>query len=483
MNRLPGALFFAGLATMVGTIIICWIAVPGIVHWQITKMIRLEPGNDVWNAWEHIKAPIYLHAYIFNITNADDVLKGETPQLQQLGPYVYEQKRSKEILQINEKNGTVIYKPTMLHFFRPDLSNGTEEDPITMLNIPLLSVASELGTMSSMIRYMARYYLDSFEEEPFMHTNAGTVLFKGSHVPMIESISELMGRELLPNSTFAFFIERNGPSPDNFEVDSGVLDSKGFGDIKSWKGKHELDVWGGPTCNMINGSDSTIYAPFITKQKIIRVFEAEICRSLYLTYEHEEEAYGIPGYKFSPPSNIFGSENPDNECFCKETDKTKCPKSGVVSIGPCKNNAPIFISNPLFLDADPSYREPFGFEPNASLHRPYLIVEPRTGVVLEGRKRVQLNTHLKPSDAIDVFANVPDIMVPLVWIDEAAVQEEVQLNKLRNMLVTPLRVVEYGKWSMLAVSCTMTVIGIAIFMLKTKNQKIEARETEKFLFM
>lgn len=61
--------------------------------------------------------------------------------------------------------------------------------------------------MSRMIRYMARLYIDSFEEQPFMHTNVGTVLFRGTHVPMIESISELMGRELLPNNTFAFFIE------------------------------------------------------------------------------------------------------------------------------------------------------------------------------------------------------------------------------------------------------------------------------------
>jgi len=61
--------------------------------------------------------------------------------------------------------------------------------------------------MSSMIRYMARFYLESFEEQPFVYTKVGTILFKGSHVPMIESISELMGKELLPNNTFAFFIE------------------------------------------------------------------------------------------------------------------------------------------------------------------------------------------------------------------------------------------------------------------------------------
>lgn len=223
---------------------------------------------------------------------------------------------------------------------------------------------------------MARIYLDSFEEEAFVHTNIGTVLFKGTHVPMIESISELMGRELLPNNTFAFFIERNGSIPDHVEIDTGVFDYKTFGNIKTWRGRPDLDIWDGPTCNMINGTDSTIYAPFVTKQRVLRVFEAEVCRSLHLTYSKEETFEGIPGYRYSLPKGFFGEENPDNQCFCKEEDKSKCPKSGVVSVGACKNGAPILISNPHFLDADPSYAEPFGFQPNPKIHESNLLLEP-----------------------------------------------------------------------------------------------------------
>lgn len=127
---------------------------------------------------------------------------------------------------------------------------------------------------------------------------------------------------------------------------------------------------------MINGSDSTMYAPFVTKQRVLRVFESEVCRSLHLTYEKEEEVDGIPGYKFAIPQDFFSQENPDNQCFCKETDKSNCPKSGIVSVGACKNGAPIYISNPHFLYADPSYAEPFGFQPNASVDQSYLILEP-----------------------------------------------------------------------------------------------------------
>ncbi len=38
IQGMPRALFFAGLATMFGTIMFAYIAVPGIVHWQITKV-------------------------------------------------------------------------------------------------------------------------------------------------------------------------------------------------------------------------------------------------------------------------------------------------------------------------------------------------------------------------------------------------------------------------------------------------------------
>lgn len=141
-----------------------------------------------------------------------------------------------------------------------------------------------------------------------------------------------------------------------------------------------MDIWDGPSCNMINGTDSTIYAPFVTKQKVLRVFEAEVCRSIHLTYDRDVEAEGIPGYRFALPKDIFSEENPDNQCFCKETDKSNCPKSGVVSVGACKQGAPIFISNPYFLDADPSYAEPFGLQPNVTRHESYLILEPVIGI-------------------------------------------------------------------------------------------------------
>jgi hypothetical protein len=38
----------------------------------------------------------------------------------------------------HENNDTVTFQPRVMYYFRPDLSNGTEEDVITMINTPLV---------------------------------------------------------------------------------------------------------------------------------------------------------------------------------------------------------------------------------------------------------------------------------------------------------------------------------------------------------
>src|SRR5665811_1028464 len=90
-------------------------------------------------------------------------------------------------------------------------------------------------------------------------------LFEGVHVDMIESISSLLGREYLPNNTFGLVSEKNGTLPFDYEIISGTQDNTKFGDIVSFKGEKHLDIWNGDSCNMINGSDGTLFPPFVTK--------------------------------------------------------------------------------------------------------------------------------------------------------------------------------------------------------------------------
>jgi len=183
---------------------------------------------------------------------------------------------------------------------------------------------------------MAKYYVKSFEEKLFIHRSVKETLFQGVFVEMIESVSTLLGREYLPNNTFGYFYDKNRTEPYKIEMYSGVKDNTKFGQIASFNGKSKLDVWTGDSCNMINGSDNTIQAPFVTKESVLRGYEPDICRSIHLVYDKETVYDGINVYRFALPKDFFGKENKDNECFCKYEDKSKCPSDGVSSIAACK---------------------------------------------------------------------------------------------------------------------------------------------------
>lgn len=47
-------------------------------------------GSAKWDSWKEVPIPVFQQIYIFNVTNSEDVLKGEKPILEELGPYVYQ---------------------------------------------------------------------------------------------------------------------------------------------------------------------------------------------------------------------------------------------------------------------------------------------------------------------------------------------------------------------------------------------------------
>lgn len=110
----------------------------------------------------------------------------------------------------------------------------------------------------------------------------------------------------------------------------------------------------------------------------------------------------VPGYRFSPPSNVFSSveENPENECFCPHG--PPCTPSGFFNVSLCQygeknrfyiayshsqkflkffsivSDSPILLSFPHFYLANDSYRTAFEgiTPPDPEKHKMYLDVQP-----------------------------------------------------------------------------------------------------------
>lgn len=52
--------------------------------------MTLEPGTELRDMWSNLPFSIDFKIYIFNVTNARDVANGDTPMLDEIGPFVYE---------------------------------------------------------------------------------------------------------------------------------------------------------------------------------------------------------------------------------------------------------------------------------------------------------------------------------------------------------------------------------------------------------
>ncbi|XP_021956262.2 sensory neuron membrane protein 2-like isoform X1 [Folsomia candida] len=469
MYSSSGRIFLVGIVLLVSTITIFWFLVPIATHWKMSQLLRFEEGGEVFEAFKNIKVQIFSKVYIYNVTNPEDVASGKSlPKFVEIGPYVYEKTRKTIPLRLDPEEDTFTYQTKFIFQFRPDLSNGSEWDKITILNVPLVAIADKLKQMPRPIQIIAQEYIDLFEAPLFLHTNVKSALFDGIHSDIVESISNLLGVEIMRNNTFGYFTEKNGTTSLPYVVNAGLRDFTKLGSVISFNGQTSLDVWPDKRCNAISGSDGVLYSPFVTRESILRGFNPDICRSWSLDYKGDEEYEGISGYRFGIPKNFYDVSAPENECFCEHEDKSKCLKNGALSLTPCLG-APMVYSNPHFLYGHPNYGQLAG-NPNPERDDTVVIIEPTTGIVLMGSLRMQLNLEIKKSKVIKGLGKVKDTLFPLFWVNEVATHLPKAYENLRWRVAIPLTLVEIAKWASLVASVCAIIVGVIIFFTREKHR-------------
>lgn len=49
----------------------------------------IKDGTEQYERWVDIPQPLHFKVYMFNVTNANEVLEGAIPKVQEIGPYIY----------------------------------------------------------------------------------------------------------------------------------------------------------------------------------------------------------------------------------------------------------------------------------------------------------------------------------------------------------------------------------------------------------
>lgn len=263
--------------------------------------------------------------------------------------------------------------------------------------------------------------------------------------------------------------------------------------------KHNHGISG--HCNALDGSTTgEMFPPIEAGQRSIKLFQPDFCRVWRLDSDGSEfeTADGLKLRRFIATRDVFrnASDLAENTCFFSSkhmhTDAAQLrqfPSSrrpgrtgrqqashngnqrahlpppgrrewpaGVFTLAPCKFNAPIFMSMPHFLDADPYFASQVdGLEPDRNKHEFYVDLEPRTGSPVMMSARVQLNVAISKPPGLVRFRNIPEIMFPVFW-------QELTVNVSKSsQAIDQLQLASHGAIDAnYKIACVFLILGAVI---------------------
>jgi hypothetical protein len=71
---------------------------------------------------------------------------------------------------------------------------------------------------------------------------------------------------------------------------------------------------------------------------------------------------------------------------------------------------------------------------------------------------------VKKFDGFDAMKNIKDFtLMPLLWVDEGADIDQENIDLLKEMLITPILILEAAKWTLIALGLLLAVLGAFMF--------------------
>ncbi|XP_063236012.1 protein croquemort-like [Bacillus rossius redtenbacheri] len=440
----------------------CWFLLFSTI---LKSKLVLSPTSTSYDMWIETPIPMYMEFYLFNWTNAYmydlnfPVANRTKPEFKELGPYVFSEHNKRVNLTWNS-NDTVTFQQTRQYVFRPELSSGSIDDKVTTVNVIAVAAAYFSRYDNIYFKIIMDGFLEKLESISTTHT-VGEMLFDGYDDKLIDLATELHIQKFkLPFKKFAWFAERNNSASYDgwFNMHTGAGDVRNLGNLYAWNYAPRTPYYKS-TCGLVRGSTGELMPPVDGLDEIF-VFSPDLCTSLSLVSQGDYETKGVVGTRFSADLRNLdnGTYFPEKSCY---TSGTPVP-AGALNISLCKWNAPAFVSYPHFYLADESYRGAVaGMRPNKSLHEFFLAVEPKTGIPLAVRARMQLNILLQPYQDMKMFKDLPRVFIPTLWFTQKADIDDSLASTAKLVLSAP--VIGWGTlFGLSAVGLLILVVGLVV---------------------
>jgi hypothetical protein len=435
-----------------------------LIHDEVAENIPLKNGSQSYKMWADPSSPIYFQVWMFDLLNADEFLAGQKPDLKQKGPYTYREKRHKFDISYN-KNGTLNYREDRSYVFQRDLSVGSENDTFVTMNIPMLTFLYMTQWERPGIKDVITSILNITKETLLTQLSVHDLMwgYPIKSVADLNFIIKQFGFNYTIPDMFGLFYNKNNSDDGVYQIYSGLDGVENFGKVVTWDYSSVLDYWNSNITNMINGSDGTIYPPFVNSADMKYLFSSDLCRSLGLEYNSTVGVKGIDMYKYVAPDSMFAnvSVNPYNEGFC--TPPGHCLPSGLLNVSACRSGAPVVMSMPHFLGCDPETVDAVvGLRPNRVEHESYVDIEPRTGVAMNVGKKLQINVFIKPMDGYSVSSRINPVVFPIMWLNESAMISDSDAADFKTQVLDKIKLTQGIQYGLIALGGLMILIVIII---------------------
>ncbi|CAG4962228.1 unnamed protein product [Parnassius apollo] len=327
-----------GVVLVIASTVVTFFVVPGVIENLIINEVVLLDNTTQLERFIEVPVALNFTIRLFNITNTEEVLAGGVPVVSEVGPYIYKIYQTREIESLEED--TITYRiREQFEFDSTSSYPNTEDDIVTIVNVPyhaILQVAESsfpglMGILNSALG-------DVFgsNNSPFLEVRLRELLFDGiplcTNPGFIGAIACTQIREIgassknlavQDNGTIIFsLLSYKEELSEAYKAYRGINNSEDLGVIISLNESAYFNYWVNDekddeevlsVCNMINGTDSGIFNPFINRDKPLYAVNTDICRSVELRYQYDTEYEGIPALRFAANEWLLNNED---GCFC-----------------------------------------------------------------------------------------------------------------------------------------------------------------------
>uniref|UniRef100_A0A8C4Q9Z2 Scavenger receptor class B member 1 n=1 Tax=Eptatretus burgeri TaxID=7764 RepID=A0A8C4Q9Z2_EPTBU len=329
-------------------------------------MLVLKPMGETFEMWRAPSLPLYQRIYLFNLTNPTEAQNGQQPNLTEIGPYVYRVYRTKENITFHD-NATVSYRERKRLVFVSELSAGSEDDIITTINIPAMVRSPQVDPKWACLQCSHKRSM-----QPVFLLNVSSLLW-GYTDPMVDTLTSL---GMMPLGRFGLLAEHNDSLSGVFTIFTGEDYPRKAHSIDMWNGKRQVNYWKSEIANQMLGTVGQLWPPFLPANRPLAFFNPDACRSLWMEFAGENITDGITVYKYRFAPSLFSSTPPDS--FYPPSQHDPLPTETKPSKKKnCFAGVPIYLSQPHFLNGDPSLQLS-GLAPDHALHGTEVLIHPVT---------------------------------------------------------------------------------------------------------